>query len=274
MSKDFSFSFHSVINFYNFLDKFRVFDDNILIEIDQDTIKCKYSPEEDSIVKYFSIPFTEVFVPVEESFSIRLKMKKVKYFQEILDFFLKKEDVKITITTDFFENTETKQSYYNSKLLKLYSENLGFDVKSAHQNAVSYISDDIMFKVIANKDKTDYSFRLKDQELKSLLKFIKIDPEELYLTLNLKDDNSIVITDKSFHLKLDSSAQIIKEDSAEIDYKFQIEKKDLTHIDLQNYLIDVLSDRLILSSEDNNLIIVIANNNEISIENDIMENTL
>ncbi|MCK9446586.1 hypothetical protein M0Q50_06970 [bacterium] len=252
------FTAKNVKSFTNWLKRFSLIDNTLLLEIDQSnyTFIAKTYNEERSVVKMSSIKFDEAGLTIKETKDKESKRIKVGIFNisrliKIMDQF---NDDEFNIIIEYQEITSENDSQFAAEKIlfknkQTKGKSLNMSVDCTSLNIFKYISDDLFNNTIsAIIDKI--KFDLNVSSLEKINNLNVLDNEYKFMEFNLSK-GEIFVTGKCYNKSI---GEITIKDEA----KLSIFKEQFNSLDNESYDVILGDDRLVFKSKDSNTVIVIS----------------
>lgn len=236
--------------FIEFLKRFSPMDKQILLEIENGDLKCKYSTIEKSIVKYSSIKLDDVFSWTEElpAFRIKVGVYNVDRIVNAFKQYTWNDDVYL-----YVKYVEINAEQVAQELI-LESPNLEMTFPCTSLSMFKFqLEDDLILNKVMNKDTQIVSFPMDKETQSKVLSLCSLDSDNEIISF-VSDEKNIKLKGKSFNLKI-SDTPAAKKVS-------KISKNLYAMLDKENYMTYVLPSKIIFVSTESNTLTCIANPTE------------
>lgn len=248
--KTIEFTAKNVKNFTNWLKRFSIIDNSLLLEIDPVDLSfiAKTYNEERSVVKMSSIKFDDAGLltkSIKDTKRIKIGIFNIPRLTKIIDQF---NDAEFTMTIEYQEIISEKDSQYAAEKILLKNSFLKMSVDCTSLNIFKYISDELFTKNIATIDIIS-SFKLSKSNLEKISVLNNLDNENRFMLFKFKE-GKINVSGKTYDLLI--------EEKDTSDTKLSIFKDQFISLDTENYIVNMGDDRLVFTSSDSNTIIVIS----------------
>lgn len=255
MAKKFEFKAKDVTNFVSWLKKFSSINDNLLLEIDNESNEflAKTYNEERSVVKFSRVNFLDAGLEVSKSkkdnnrikvgiHSINKLMKTLKHFSD--------SEFELIFNYDKLIEDNDKESLSGQSILMKNSD-LKAQIKCTPLNIFKYIPDDLFKNNIA-KISENFSADITQEIIETLNSLNKLDPDYKYIKFFNKE-NKVYTRSKSFEKLLGDSKV-----GTDTEKNIEILKEQFEKVDIENYSFLVGDDRLVFESKDSDTITVLS----------------
>ena len=252
--KTLEFTAKNVKAFSNWLKRFALIDNSLLLEVDTSNsfFIAKTYNEERSVVKMSSIRFDEAGLlskVSKDTKRIKIGLFNIPRLIKIMDQF---NDAEFSLSIEYQEIINDNEQQYAAEKLLLKNKSLKMTVDCTSLNIFKYIPDDLFKTTIASVEE------------RSKFKFTKSTLEQIN-TLNNIDDNDykfmkIKIADKKVFISGNTYEKLIIEDivSKIKDAGITIFKDQYEALDAENYDVILGEDRLVFTSDDSETVTVIS----------------
>lgn len=252
----------NVPKFINFLDRFKVFDDNnLLLEITEDEMRAKTYTADHTSVKCSAIPFEEVFQVKEKDLPELLKigMLNISQYKKSMKYLESSDQVSFMVNYYKMAGIDTDFEYVSHDNIITDNKNLSFTFKNGSMATFRYISDDYFYNDIA-KVEPIFSFNLDVEDLLKINKYADIDKDDTTIKIKCKNEE-VIISNHNFKFKLPGKADLSED--IEDETSARISKVHLKMIDSESYTVLVGETKIVLNSTDSKTSLVLGRNDSI-----------
>jgi hypothetical protein len=248
--KTMEFTGKNVKVFTDWLKRFALIDNSLLLEIDQEKSMfiAKTYNEERSVVKMSSLDFEKaelISKDTEASYRIKVGIFNIPRLIKIMDQF---NSAEFTIKIEYQELVGDNDTQYAAEKLLLKNKYLKMNVDCTSLNIFKYISDDLFTGTIAAIDSLG-EFNLSKESLEQINTLNALDNEHRFMEFKFKNDE-IFVSGKTYELRIGE----IKGDEIAL----SIFKEQYASLDNENYIVNLSEDRLIFKSNNSDTTTVIS----------------
>lgn len=232
-----------------FMKKFSIMDKQVLMEIENEELKCKYSTIEKTMVKSSKIKLSDIFTWSEELPKRNLKIG-IYNIDKLINSFKQ-----FSFTGDTFFNIQFTEinSEFVAQEIFLESSDLEMNFPCSSLSMFKYqLTDDIMNKVL-NTSENLLNFPLSKETQSKMLSLLSFDSDNDILTF-ISNSKGIRIKGKSFNFEISNQPNV--------DLTSKVGKDFLMKLDKENYNVFVMNKKLVFISTESESGCVISNPSE------------
>jgi len=252
MAKQIEFTSKNVKPFTNWLKRFSLIDNTLLLEIDEKEQKfiAKSYNEERSVIKLSSISFDDAGFTtkkVKDPKRIKVGIYNIQRLSKVIDLFTNND---FTFIFNYDEVINETDSDYACLNIKIANKTLKMTVECTSLNIFKYLSDEMFKTKIATTNEL-VKFKLSKEKCEEISSLCNLDNDDKYMKFSRTND-LLEAKGKSFDLTVDEF------DVHNEDVSIDIDKSQYEKLDAENYLVILGDDRLIFTSTDTDTITVIS----------------
>jgi len=229
-------------NFANFLKKFSSIEAALLLELDSTMLKAKTHTPERSVVKYSSIPIDEIFSEHEITEEIKIGIHNIDKLAQAFKYFGEGE-------FDFIINVEKVQDQFVGTSIVMKNSSLDITFQCASLKIFTFITDDILNKII-NTENSEVDFLLPKEQQSKIISLFGIDTDYSKISFTI-DNTSIIAKGKNFNYEISSDVRV--DNNTEI----SVLKHHYVYLDREDSQVYLVGDQLILLSNESDTKLII-----------------
>lgn len=229
-------------NFTNFLKKFSQIDVSLLLELSPTTLKAKTHTPERSVVKYSSTSVDEIFSEHEITDEIQIGIQNIDKLAQAFKYFGEGE-------FDFIINIDKVQDKYVGTEIIMKNASLDITFKCASLKMFTFISDDLLEKLV-DVSSSNVDFLLPKEQQSKISSLFGIDTDYSKISFTI-DNNSIIAKGKNFNYEISS------DDSTNETAEISVFKHHYTYLDREDSQVYLVNDQLILLSNETDTKLII-----------------
>lgn len=251
--KTLEFSAKNVKVFTGWLKRFISIENSLLLEIDMNLKQfiAKVYNEERSVVKLSQIKFDEAGFDLKsgkDTKRVKIGIFNVPRLIKIIEQF---NETDFSLIVDYQEivGADVATEQYAGEELVFKNKNLKVNVKCTSLSIFKYISDELFNTSIANINVLG-KFILSKTNIEKINMLANLDNEDKFIEFKFAD-NKILVSGKTFEY-------ILEEKDKLKDTSITIFKAQYANIDIENYAVELGSDRVVFRSTDSDTTCVIS----------------
>ena len=216
--------------FIDFLNKFKVFDNNLLIEFrgSENVITSKVFNAAKSVIKFCELNFSDIFEIREGEIPEDLRLA-IYNIDKLIQIFNLISNDEVYITFSYEQDDTEKDVYYITKFV-LLTKTLKYIVPCGEKTLLNYMSNETAEKVF-DIEEYQFKFQLDKQLLDKIKLFSEVDFGENISVISIKDKNMIVFNGSSYNLKYEGEFEIQE------DANINIAKEFFKFLDKEEYTV-------------------------------------
>lgn len=249
MAKTIEFTVKDPKSFSTYLKKFNSINNTVLFEVDGKDLSflTKAPNEQRSIVKYCKISFAESEFKLKNNFDFRIKVgiynisrfiKIMEQFGGEFQFIIKYDDIIIDMKPD-----------YAGISILLKNNELKFNTDCVSLSIFRYISDELWKNTISKVD-SKVSFDFTKENIERVNSLCELDKENKFIEFKNKNGN--------LYAKGASFEYLLVTTLPNVDLSLTFYKDQFDKIDVENYIVEMGSDRMLFTSRDTDTISAIS----------------
>ena len=233
-------------NFIDFVNRLKVIDTFIYFKIKDNTVQASaYLPQRDA-VKHHTLPLEDIF-QIEDGINTDKELK-IAFFDagKLTDAFKQFQYDAIQGELDFVENEED----FVASTFTIFSDELEITLACSEPSLGYKDLTDAQIEGIFNLNNANYNFELDYSTLAKAKSVFSLDKEDTF---------SIDANNKGIRFKGKTYNMLVTPDfEGQPNGKITLFKKYLNLLDKEDYVANVLDNRVVLSSNDSNTLLTIA----------------